>query len=419
MKQFVSAWLAKLARAVIQKHKPIIIGITGSVGKTSARDAIYAVVSAKYSARKPKKNFNNEVGLPLAVLGEDSPGTDPIGWTLIFIHGLKVLLFGPFPKVLVLEMGIDRPGDMDYLLSIAKPHISVVTNIGISHYEFFKSMATVAKEKGKIVEVLGTGDIAVLDADNAMALAQRDKAAGKVLTYGLAKNADVRYEIRDEVLTIPPRTDFLVEYQGVREKLSIPVVGKPYILAASAGVAVGVALEMKTHDIKEGLSKFQPVPGRMNLIAGIKSCVLIDDTYNSAPDSAEEALKVLQRHPYAHKIAVLGDMLELGDESLEAHRRIGKLVAEIKPNQLITVGSYSRILAQAARDGGMSSHDVHSFDDSTAAASYLLKVLPSNSAVLIKGSQGVRLEKITKELMREPMRAPDLLCRQYGRWLNS
>lgn len=419
LKQWVQKLLTDLARAVIRRHQPVIIGITGSVGKTSARDAIFAVVETSFTARKPYKNLNNEFGLPLSILGEDSPGRNPLAWLLVFTKGLIAWLFGPFPKVLVLEMGIDRPGDMDYLLSIAKPDISVVTSIGLSHYEFFKTMDVVAREKGKIVEVLPSEATAILNADNDQTSALVNRTKAKVLKYGLRQPADIKVEIKQENLIEPASTTLNFTIGEKNFEVVVPVVGEAHISALTSAVAVGVALNIHHDAIKQGLQNYRPVPGRLNVLSGIKGSVLIDDTYNSAPESARVALELLSRHPAKNKIAVLGDMLELGDESESAHLSLGQLVAELKLTRLMSYGASAKLIADGAIGKGMDASDVEVFSDQEALAKQLLGLLNSDTAVLIKGSQGVRMEKITKELLAKPMTASTVLCRQYGKWLDS
>ncbi len=166
LKQQIQNSLAFLARHIITKYHPKVIGITGSVGKTSAKEAIYHVVSQRYRTRRPLKNFNNEFGLPLTIIGSNSPGRNVFGWLVVLAKGAGLLLFGQrFPEVLVLEMGIDRVGDMEHLTSIARPDIAVITSIGTSHYEFFRDLETLEQEKGKLAEALTEQGVLVVNGD--------------------------------------------------------------------------------------------------------------------------------------------------------------------------------------------------------------------------------------------------------------
>lgn len=417
MKKLVAKWLANLARSLIAKHHPRIIGITGSVGKTSTRDAIYAVVSTAFSARKGTKNLNNEFGLPLAVIGSDSPGRNLFGWLGVFIKAYWQLWFGSFPSTLVLEMGVDRPNDMDYLLSIVKVDIAVVTNIGISHYEFFGSQTAVANEKGKLVLAVKNSGAVILNADNAGAISLRDKASVKVIGYGFNPGSEVRLQIKSERFTLPPQSAIEIHTPTQNFSAQVPAVGVPHLASCGAAVAVGLYLGLSIERIQAGLKKYKPVAGRLNLLAGIKKTLIIDDTYNASPDSMREALEILRRMPHHSKVAVLGDMLELGEQSQAAHQQIGALVAELKPTQLVTAGKLGMVIAETAKASGLSSEQVHSFATSSEAADYLRDALIPESAILVKGSQGVRMEKVSKELLADPMSASNVLARQYGKWL--
>ncbi len=419
MKHFVAKWLASLARQLIAKHHPQIIGITGSVGKTSTRDAIYAVVSTAFSARKGTKNLNNEFGLPLAVIGSDSPGRNIFGWFGVFLKAYWQLWFGSFPKILVLEMGVDRPNDMDYLLSIARPNVAVITNIGISHYEFFGSEAAVANEKGKLVTAVPSSGAVVVNADNVGANNLRERASAKVIGYGFNPASEVRIQIKSELFQVPVQSELEVHTPTQNFSAQVHAIGIPHLASCGAAVAVGLYLGLSIEKIQSGLKKYKPVPGRLNVLNGIKRTIVIDDSYNASPDSVREALEILRRMPHHDKVAVLGDMLELGEQSQTAHEDIGKMVASFQLSQLVTVGRGGQIIAEAAKAAGMPSEHINSFPSSDIAAAHVRDSLIPESAVLVKGSQGVRMEKISKELLADPMSASNVLPRQYGKWLES
>lgn len=419
MKKQLQNLLANLARRILAKHKPTVIGITGSVGKTSAKEAIYLLVSQKFSTRKSNKNFNNEFGLPLTIIGSDSPGRNIFSWILVILKAIAFIVFPlAYPKVLVLEMGIDRVGDMDYLLSIAKPHISVLTGIGVSHYEFFKDEATIAREKGKIAEILSADDFFIVNADNSTAMAQRARTKAKSISYGMSAGATVQVrEFSEHVAFDGVYTDLLVSAGDEEIQAQIKAVGVPHVSSVLAAIAVCQACGVEQSLIVQGLRQYKPFPGRLSIIPGVKKSIIIDDTYNAAPDSVREALAVLANSPATSKIIILGDMLELGTLSDSAHREVGARVAAIAPDYFITIGPSGKIMAASAKEAGLASSRILSFDTSDEAKSAIAQYIQPGTILLIKGSQGVRLEKITKELMNEPMRAGELLCRQYGKWL--
>lgn len=425
--------LAYFSRKIIAKYKPLVIGITGSVGKTSTRHAIAVALSAQYDLREPEKNFNNEIGIPLTVIGargldEGSTKIGPIqfGWVRVFAKALVVwLLPQNYPKVLVLEYGIDHPGEMDILLDIVEPKIAVLTTVGVSHKENFSSNEEIAHEKGNMAARLPSNGIFVYNAGNALVVEQAKRTKAHLLSYGKIHaesketvNADVVLQKVEETLSINPSTKISIK-SPVREiEITIPAVGTAHVEAVLAAVAVCEALQVDTEIILKGFANYRGVPGRLNVLAGIKRSILIDDTYNAAPLSMTEALNLLGRFPSTHKVAVLGDMLELGDVTESAHAEIGKLVATLNLQQLFTVGELGKQIADAALKAGMSQESIISFENSDAAKTVVLQTLQPDSVVLIKGSQGARMEKITKELLAEPMGAHRNLVRQYGHWLD-
>lgn len=418
MKAFVQRQLANLARKIIAKHQPKIIGITGSVGKTSTRDAIYAVVSTAFSVRTGKQNFNNEFGLPFAILGVSGPERHPLKWLMVFLSGYFTLWFGTYPEILILEMGVDKPGDMDYLLSIAKPDIAVITNIGISHYEFFKSGEAVANEKGKLVEALTDDGVAILNADNMLAKQQAQKTNGKVITYGFSDDSDVRVRIVSEKFVPPVNTSFEVITHYTNFDAQVGAIGSPHLSAISAAIAVGLNLNIAESDIVDGISDYRPVAGRLNFLSGIKRTVILEDSYNASPDSVKEALAVLGRAPQQKKVVILGDMLELGELAEPSHQEIGKLVAGLNPDKFVAVGRLGKIMFTSSIEHGYSEEKAFWFPDSDSAKHAVREQLDPESIILIKGSQGSRMEKISKEILAEPAAAYKVLPRQYGKWIS-
>lgn len=418
MRSTLEKILAFFAQRIIAKYKPVVIGITGSVGKTSTRAAVFAVVSQKHRAYTPPKNLNDKLGLPLGIIGMDSPGRSLTGWLSVCARAVSLLLLRrAYPEVLVLEYGIDRVGEMDDLLAVARPDIGILTGIGLSHYEFFEDVATIATEKGKLVEAVAATGTVLLNAENELAAAQQSKAAASVLLYGTGGQvhlSDVREELSER-----PTLSGVVHTSSRDVPVVLQALGAAHQSAALAAVAVAEVMGIETDLIQKGLGQYKPVPGRLNVIGALRRSVLIDDTYNAAPDSMHEALQLFARFPGVHKIAVLGDMLELGALSDEAHVAVGAEVARIAPTHLVTVGAGGKIIAEAAIAAGLPEERVISFDASTEAQLPVQELMRPESVVLVKGSQGMRMERISKEIMAEPMRAHELLCRQYGKWLNA
>jgi UDP-N-acetylmuramyl pentapeptide synthase len=428
--QQINRLLAFFARKIIAKHQPLVIGITGSVGKTTTRHAVACALSAKYFLREPEKNFNNEIGIPLTVIGAKGLDEDTgflarkFGWIRIFAEALVVWLIPQnYPKVLVLEYGIDHPGDMDALVSIVRPNIAVLTTIGISHREHFDKPEDIAFEKGKLAASLPENGTYVYNLDDPNVAAQTSRTKAKLISYGKAGHSasqpDVMLTSVEEHLEMPPATKLHFKTPTREISVTIPVVGTAHESSILAAIAVAESLDIDTELILKGLSSYRAVPGRLNILPGIKRTILIDDTYNAAPLSMSEALQLLARFDNPVKIAVLGDMRELGDLSDQAHAQIGELASRLGLSKLVTVGELGKKIAESAQAHGMAAEAIESYDNSREAAANVLKNLEPESVILIKGSQAVRMEKITKELLAEPTSATSTLVRQYGKWLHT
>lgn len=422
----VEQLLAYFTHKIIAKYHPMVIGITGSVGKTSTRHAIAAALSSKYNLREPEKNYNNQIGIPLTVIG--AHGIDEstnwiaaqLGWVRIFVKALSVwLLPQSYPKLLVLEYGIDHPGDMDVLLDLVKPNISVLTAIGTSHLGNFGSQHELAKEKGKIASRLNSGELFVYNGDDALVVEQAMNINCEKISFGKNSENQLNIVLKSitENLQLNPSTILDITTPSRELKITVPVVGTAHVSAIMAAAAICEGMEVETDLILKDLQNYRAMPGRLNVIAGIKKTVLIDDTYNASPLSTSEALKLLGRFSGATKIAVLGDMLELGDGSAQSHADIGKQVVELGILGLVTVGELGKQIAAGAEANGMPSENIISLETSDEAAKKVLEILIPESIILIKGSQGVRMEKVTKELLAEPTAATQLLVRQYGKWV--
>lgn len=433
-KSILQTTLAWLARKTIQTYQPKIIGITGSVGKTSTRDATYEVLKKRFRVRKSEKNYNNEIGFPLTILGIRHQGESIFGWFSVLAGAFMKTLFrdSRYPEILILEYGIDHPGDMDYLLSIAKPSIAVVTAIGDVpvHVEFFKDPEEVVKEKTKLVKaVLPTGYV-ILNHDDYAVYDMKEKTRGATVTFGFEEHAEVRVSNlkiqlnKDgETGDIPEGITFKVEYKGnfvpVRLKNTF---GVPQVYAAAAAAAVGVTLGLNLVDIADQLYEYVSPPGRMRLLQGIKKTLILDDTYNAAPEAMRAALDTLKNLPGTRKIAVLGDMLEIGTYTEQVHRAMGDYAANFV-DILFTVGPRAKFIAEEAKTRGLEQdarhlqeNQVFVFDDAVEAGKALDPMLKEGDLILVKGSQSMRMEKTVEEIMARPDKAGELLVRQEEYW---
>ena len=430
MKDIFKKIIAKLleleARAIIKKYQPRIIAVTGSVGKTSTKDAIYAVLSSAVYARKSEKSFNSDIGVPLTILGCNNAWTNPLKWLQNLGHGLNLILFRQsYPEWLVLEVGADRPNDIKDITRWLKPDVVVVTKFAAVpvHIEYFKSKDEVVAEKGHLVAALKHDGILILNSDDTDVFAFKNKTPNRVLTYGLFGDAEVRatnYSLyyQEKNANEPYGIYFKVEYAGncLPVRL-IGTLGQNNIYSSLAALAVGISLKLNLVGAVESLSRYQTPRGRMSLIKGLKRSTLIDDTYNSSPVALTSALQTLAEIKTKNRrIAVLGDMLELGKHTVEEHKKAGQLAATAC-DILLTVGLRARGLAESAIDEGLDEDSVLQFDNSNEAGEYLKTIIKEGDIILVKGSQSTRMERVVKAVLAEPARAADLLVRQEPEWL--
>ncbi len=417
--------LRKLAKGVINKYHPDIFGITGSIGKSSTKEAVACVLRSRFKIRANYKNYNNEIGVPLTILGvTKSPGRSILGWLSVIMKGFSLIWFvHDYPDILILEMGADKPGDIQYLVELAPCKVGILTYISLAHTELFKTLKRIAQEKRIIISHLKRDGFAILNFDSPLVMENAGVAKAEKVTYGFKDGADLQATdvnvINDPGSLIPSGLNFKVMYKGSIVPVFLPgFISRSAIPAALAGLAAGLINGINMVEGAEALKKCEPMPGHMRPLSGIKNTLIIDDTYNSSPEPARSAIEALASLPTkGHRIAVLGDMLELGQETESAHREIGFRVAEHSLDFLITVGEASKQTAIAAREAGLDENKIASFAKSSEAGKFLQEKMREGDIVLVKGSQGSRMEKIVKEIMAEPLEAEKLLVRQDKYWL--
>ncbi len=416
------------SRLVLRKYKPDIIGVTGSVGKTSTKEAIYTVLSFRHRVGKNLKNYNNELGVPLSILQSESGYRNLFSWIKIFLRVIRLLLVTDrsYPNMLVLEMGADKPGDIDYLLDLASCSVGVVTAVGYAHVEFFGSMEKIIREKQKIVSRLGNDGFAVLNADDDAVFAMRERTKAKVLTFGFSERADVK-ALEPAIVKGPPESQwvhfsiqgmsFKVSYAGSTVPFFLPsVFGNQQVYSALAAICVGIRYGMNLVEMSEALRTYIAPPGRMKLLPGIKHTFLLDDTYNSSPQACFAAFDVIKKIEIpGKKYAALGDMAELGPYTQKAHEDVGRACPSVF-DYLVTVGEQAKMIADAAIKAGMKEDDVYSFGKTDEAGKFIQERIEKGDFIFVKGSQVARMERIVKELMAEPERAVELLVRQGQEW---
>jgi UDP-N-acetylmuramoyl-tripeptide--D-alanyl-D-alanine ligase len=418
----VLIWESKM---VLRRYRPKIIAITGSVGKTSTKDAIFTILSKFKTVRKSDKSFNGEIGLPLTILGLPNAWNNTWMWAENIIKGFFMIVFRrSYPEWLVLEVGVGKPGDMQMLAPWLKPDIVVITRFPDKpvHVEFFSSPEKIIEEKSILAHYVKKDGVLVLNHDDEKVYALHNKAVSKTVSYGFHENATYHatfpsylYNKHHEMI-IPLGINFKLEYGGNTFPVNVPhVVGMHYVGQALAALAVTNEIGCDLLLSINALAEYIPPPGRLSLIEGINNSILIDDTYNSSPVAMEAAIEVLKEIKGMRKIAVVGDMLELGKHTVEAHTEIGEKLYEIA-DIIITVGPRAKFVGEGAISKGFTKKKIHNFDTWEPTARFLEKNIEKGDIVLLKGSQGVRLERVVGAIMAHPELKSKLLCRQDKEW---
>ncbi len=422
LKKIVVAILTFEAQILLKRTKPKIVAITGSVGKTSTKDAIFAVLKGKVHARKSEKSFNSDIGVALTILGLENGWNSPFAWMKnIFDGAVHALFTKGYPDVLVLEMGVDRKGDMKRLTAWIKPDIAVVTLLPEVpvHVEYFASPAEVIAEKMTLVHALKPEGVFIYNNDDAKI--QPFLSEIRQNSFGFSRYSPSHFTAHsDKVLydgAMPIGVEFVMSH--VTEEVKVAVhgaLGAQHTYTYGAALAVGNQFGISLEEGVRALALHTPPQGRMRVLRGVEGITIIDDTYNSSPVACEHAIQTLHElKTKGKKIAVLGDMLELGQFSVREHERMGEFLAD-KVDILFTLGVRAQKIAEGALEFGLSEKHIFQYDDNETLIRELRPMLSQNDIVLIKASQGIRAEKIVAALMLEKEKASEMLVRQDEMW---
>lgn len=340
-----------------------VIGLTGSVGKTTTKEFTHLVVSAKYNAIKTLGNLNNEIGVPQMLFQIDNS-----------------------TEAAVIEMGMNHFGEISRLVNEVKPTIGLITNIGVSHIENLGSREGILKAKLELCEGLAEGAPLILNGDNDMLQTVKDEHH-KVVFYGI-ENGEFKAE---NIVETDKSTSFDVAYYGKKQHITIPTIGIHNVYNALAAFAVGYFLNVEPQAAADALGTYVPA-GMRQKVVDVDGITSIEDCYNASPDSMRAALKTLSNIKGNKKIAVLGDMLELGDYAKTAHTEVGKAVAENKIDYLLAYGNDAKFYVEGAKQDGVK--NAFLFDDKEKLSEMLLNIATKGDAILFKGSRGMKLEDV-------------------------
>jgi UDP-N-acetylmuramoyl-tripeptide--D-alanyl-D-alanine ligase len=365
--------LQKLAKGVLRDQKTQVVAITGSIGKTTTKEFTFSMLSPRFSVLKSEGNLNNHLGLALSLL------------KLRAEHEMAVL-----------EMGASARGEIKLLTQIAPPDIAVITNVNPVHLEFFKNVEEIARAKKEILEGTKEGGIAILNFDDPLVREMGRDWKGQKVFFGFSPECDV------QASNIQHRSfegmDFELRYGWKSGRVRFPFLYESYLSNLLAAASVAYALSFPFELIMKQTSSLKPLPLRGTLIQLRKKIKVIDDSYNSNPKALEEALKGLSRLPSKRKVAVLGDMLELGEKEKEFHFQAGKQVVQWGWDLLITIGDLSLHTAEGAKSSGMRNDHIVSFANSEEAATNIESLIEEGDLILVKGSRAVKTERIVEKL---------------------
>lgn len=352
-----------------------VAAITGSNGKTSTRSMATQVLAQRFNVLSPHGNFNNEIGLPLTLLR-----------------------LTPSHRWAVLELGMNHPGEISRLGDICRPDIGLITNIGPAHLEGLGTIEGVMHAKGELLEKIRPGGTVILNADDPMTAHLRRKTSAEPLLFGLSEAADIR---GFDIAAHPVGIGFTLAVAGEKTDIHLASPGEFMVANALAAASIGHTVGLSLAEIKSGLENFSPIHGRMNLHRLPGGITVIDDTYNANPNSVKAAISTLQALKGQHRaILVLGDMLELGDASRSLHGGVGSFAARTGVSRLYATGEFADAVSQGARLEGMPEKSI--FCGSKADIfKDLIERLTAGDWLLVKGSRGMRMETLVKDILNE------------------
>lgn len=417
LKKFVILVLRELAKIQLKKYQAQIIGVTGSLGKTTCVKALHQILKTRFKVKSSSKSYNSEIGVPLSILNQESGFSEVKLWVRVFLGAIFNLLFN-WQKYdyLILEMGVDKPNDLKYILSFIHPEIGVFLGVTPVHTEQFAQspnpLEAIFQEKLQLIKALPVSGIGIVPKE--AEISQMDSC---IINYGFEENADLKIlQASSSLLGLK----FTLEYKNKKETFELPLVlGRDYTKSIVPAVAVSLACGISLKEAASALKDFHLPPGRLNLITGIKNTILVDSSYNASRFSMLMALKVLNSFKRRRKIAALGDMRELGEFAQKEHAMVAEKAVNVADEILLVGSLMQKYFLPKALGLGFPKDKIYHFDSALKAAEFLRDLrIKGGEVILFKGSQNtIYLEEGVKLLMKNPKEATSLLCRQEPEWL--
>lgn len=403
-----------LVGLIIKKYRPLIIAITGSVGKTNTKLAIKTLFDKKKVVCN-KKQMNDEMGVYATLVGMSRNGGILWRVKMFFVMIAKIVFRDKsYPDVFVLDVASSYPGQLDYISRSIRPRVGVLTSIGPTQLEYFGTLEKEAKEKKTLLTELGRDSIMIVNSDSSLTRDLiRDSKSIHTFSFGVGRDAIV--QARN--IAIDKKTGSTV-FQLFYDGASVPVVlgnniGKPVVYASLAASAVGISQGMNLIEISDKLATMKSIPGRLNILPGIKNTKIIDDTYDASPVSVRAGIEVLSHlECEGEKYFVFGDMLNLGRETHSSHREVGRDIVNEGIDYLYALGSRSLDAVKAAEELGMDKDQVYHFDKQEYLISFLKDRIEEGDMVFVKGSARMRMERVVESLLADPSSADEVLVKR-------
>lgn len=411
---------------MLRRYKPKIIAITGSVGKSLTKEAIYLSLSKNFFVRKSEKSFTAELGVALTIIGCPNGTGSFLDWSRNLLLGLGLLLWPrAYPEYLILEIDNDKPGDLSGVSSFISPNILVMTAIGEvpAHIESFPDMDSFLFEKKALINSVKRDGVIVYNMDDGLTSNLLQDTSVKKVSCAVGNGADffaTELEIlyaNEKTRGVPTGMSFEIKTGDDSYSVSVlESIGIQNQYALLMAFAVASHLGVQKSQASRLLNKFSSLPGRMNLVSGIKDTIVVDDSYNSSPVALSHAISVFgDIKAKGKKFAVIGDMMELGKYSAESHRQVAEMLKG-KADMVVCVGIRARKICEELLNLGFNESNILSFDTSEEAGKHLQNLLSPGDLVLVKGSQAMRMERVVEEIMRWPNDKEKVLVRQEEEW---
>jgi UDP-N-acetylmuramoyl-tripeptide--D-alanyl-D-alanine ligase len=366
--------LGAIARDRRRRYGTLVVALTGSNGKTTTKEMISVCLETAFPILKTKGNLNNLIGLPLTLLNLTEK-----------------------ERVVVLEMGMNVPGEIRRLTEIAEPDVGLITNIQRAHLEGMGSLERIKEEKGALFRSMRRDGSIIVNQDDPRVVDLAEEFPGQKITFGIDRTADVA--AREIRIRGREGTSFILRLEGEEAEVCLPLLGRHFVYNALSAIATATLFGIEKGKTIEALEQFQPFSMRMEILSFGKGITLINDTYNANPDSMEMALRTLsEAKGEGRAIAVLGDLLELGEFSVEAHRQLGKKVAELSIDLLLALGDEAPLVVESAIREGLGFERARVVESHSEAASILRGLAREGDWVLVKGSRGMGMEKVVEDL---------------------